>query len=69
LPPIVSDLFSDETIAWVQRLFGLGHPEWFWVVSELGTPWGLVLVVALALLLWGRAEAYAGGRVVVVSAR
>ena len=68
MPPIVSELFRHETIAWVQRLFGLGHPEWFWVVSELGTPWGVVLVVALALLLWGRAEAYAVGGVVVVNA-
>jgi membrane-associated phospholipid phosphatase len=68
LPPIVSELFRHETIAWVQRLFGLGHPVWFWVVSELGTPWGVVLVVALALLLWGRRDAYAVGGVVVVNA-
>ena len=68
LPPIASELFRHETIAWVQRFFGLGHPEWFWVVSELGTPWGVVLVVALALLLWGRADAYAVGAVVVVNA-
>lgn len=68
MPPIVSELFRHETIAWVQRLFGLGHPVWFWVVSELGTPWGVVLVVSLALLVWGRRDAYAVGGVVVVNA-
>lgn len=68
MPPIVRELFRHETIAWVQRFFGLGHPEWFWVVAELGTPWGVVLAVALALLLWGRADAYAVGGVVVVNA-
>jgi glycerophosphoryl diester phosphodiesterase len=66
LPP--NDLFQPEPIAWVQRFFGPGHPEWFWVISELGTPWGVVLVMALALLLWGRADAYAVGGIVVVNA-
>lgn len=68
MPPIISELFSHEPIAWVQRFFGLGHPEWFWVVAELGTPWGVVLVMALALLLWGRRDAYAVGGIVVVNA-
>jgi membrane-associated phospholipid phosphatase len=68
LPPIFSELFTPVPIVWVQRFFGPGHPEWFWVVSELGTPWGVVLVVALAMLLWGRADAYAVGGVVVVNA-
>ena len=64
----MSDLFQPEPIAWVQRFFGAGHPEWFWVISELGTPWGVVFVVGLALLLWGRADAYAVGGIVVVNA-
>lgn len=64
----MSDLFRPEPIAWVQRFFGAGHPEWFWVISELGTPWGVVFVVALALLLWGRADAYAVAGIVVVNA-
>ncbi|HEX8359854.1 MAG TPA: phosphatase PAP2 family protein [Longimicrobium sp.] len=68
MPPIVSELFRHEPIVRVQRFFGPGHPEWFWVVSELGTPWGVVFVLALALLLWGRAEAYAVGGGVVVNA-
>jgi glycerophosphoryl diester phosphodiesterase len=64
----VSELFTPGPIAWVQRLFGPGHPEWFWVLSELGTPWGVVLVLALALLRWERADAYAVGGIVVVNA-
>ena len=68
MPPNVTDLFRPEPIAWVQRFFGAGHPEWFWVISELGTPWGVVFVVGLALLLWGRADAYAVGGIVVVNA-
>lgn len=68
MPPIASELFRPEPTAWVQRFFGDGHSEWFWAVSELGTPWGVVFVLALALLLWGRADAYAVGGVVVVNA-
>ncbi len=68
MPPIISELFRPEPIEGVQRFFGLGHPEWFWVLSELGTPWGVVFVLALALLAWGRADAYAVGGVVVVNA-
>ncbi|CAA9369870.1 MAG: hypothetical protein AVDCRST_MAG89-4491 [uncultured Gemmatimonadetes bacterium] len=68
MPPIVSDLFQPEPIAWVQRLFGPGHPEWFWILSELGTPWGVAFVLALALVLWGRADAYAVAGVVVLNA-
>ena len=68
MPPFASELFRPEPIVWVQRFFGPGHPEWFWVVSELGTPWGVVFVVALALVLWGRADAYAVGGVVIVNA-
>ena len=68
MPPILTELFTPEPIAWVQRLFGPGHPEWFWVISELGTPWGVVIVVSLALLVWGRADAYAVAGVVIVNA-
>jgi membrane-associated phospholipid phosphatase len=66
--PLPSELFQPEPIAWVQRFFGPGHPEWFWVLAELGTPWGVVLVIGLALVLWGRADAYAVAGVVVVNA-
>ena len=68
MPPIGPELFRPEPIAWVQRFFGAGHPEWFWVLSELGTPWGVVFVLALALVLWGRSDAYAVAGVVVVNA-
>ncbi|CAA9297084.1 MAG: hypothetical protein AVDCRST_MAG68-80 [uncultured Gemmatimonadetes bacterium] len=64
----MNELFQPEPIALVQRFFGPGHPEWFWVIAELGTAWGVVLAIGLALALWGRADAYAVAGVVVVNA-
>jgi predicted MPP superfamily phosphohydrolase len=42
----------------VQHFFGAGHPELFRVLTQLGTTWGVVLAVGLALWLWGRRDAY-----------
>lgn len=52
-------LFDPAPIVWVQRSIGLGRPEPFRVLGQLGTTWGVVLALGLALWLWGRRDAYA----------
>lgn len=52
-------LFRPEPIVWVQRFFGDGHEEWFRVLSQLGTTWGVLLAMGLALWIWGPRDAYA----------
>lgn len=62
----IPSLFGHEPIVWAQRLFGPGYPEWFRALSELGSTWGVVFVVGMALTVWGRREAYAVVGLVVV---
>lgn len=61
-------LFRPGPIIRVQNLFGQGHADVFRVLTQLGTTWGVVLVVGLALWLWGRRDAYAVVGIVVVQA-
>ena len=51
-------LFGNEAIRWFQHLIGLGHPLAFRVFSLAGDTWGVLLVVGLALWLFGRRAAY-----------
>lgn len=52
-------LFGPEPIIRIQHALGLGWPLPFRALSLLGTTWGVILVVGLALWLWGRETAYA----------
>jgi predicted MPP superfamily phosphohydrolase/membrane-associated phospholipid phosphatase len=52
-------LFRPEPVVWVQRFFGAGHAEWFRVISQLGTTWGILLAMGVALWIWGRRDPYA----------
>lgn len=61
-------LFGDAPIQAVQHFFGLGHPLPFRVLSLLGDTWGVLLVVGLALWLFGRRTMYALVGIVVVGA-
>ena len=63
-----SFLFGNEPIAWIQHFFGLGHPFPFRVFSLLGDTWGMILVVGLALWLFGREQLYATAAIVLVGA-
>lgn len=57
-------LFSTDAIAWVQSLFGRGHPLPFQAADLLSGTWGVLFAVSLALWLWGRADAYAVAAIV-----
>lgn len=61
-------LFGNEPIRWIQQLIGLGHPLPFRIFSLLGDTWGVMLVVGLALWLFGRRAAYPVVGIVVVGA-
>lgn len=52
-------LFDGDYVVWIQELMGLGWPGPWRVLTLLGTNWGILLVVGLALWLWGRQVAYA----------
>lgn len=52
-------LFDLHTIAWLQRLIGLGHPLPFQLLSQLGETWGMIFVVGLAFWMDGRRTGYA----------
>lgn len=61
-------LFGEGFIAWVQHVFGLGHPLPFRLLSLLGDTWGIIFVAGLAFWLFGRRALYAVVGIVVVSA-
>jgi membrane-associated phospholipid phosphatase len=61
-------LFGTEGIAWLQQTFGLGHAIAFHLLSLLGDTWGMVLVVGVALWLFGRETAYTVIGIVVLGA-
>jgi membrane-associated phospholipid phosphatase len=52
-------LFGPEPIAAVQRIFGPGWVPFFRLVSLLGSNWGVVLGLGIAVWLGGRRTAYA----------
>ncbi|MFP4624220.1 MAG: phosphatase PAP2 family protein, partial [Gemmatimonadota bacterium] len=58
--------FDVDPVVRVQQLLGLGWPLPWELVSLLGSTWGILLVVGLALWLWGRGAAYGILAVVVV---
>lgn len=52
-------LFQPEPTLWVQDLLGPRFETVFRAVSELGSSWGVVFAVGLALWTWSRRDAYA----------
>ncbi|MBW3630047.1 MAG: phosphatase PAP2 family protein [Gemmatimonadetes bacterium] len=52
----------------MQAFFGLGHPLPFRIVGLIAATWGVLLAIAFALWLWGRADAYALAAIVTVEA-
>lgn len=57
--PLPESLFRPGPTLWVQDLFGPPFEPGFRAVSELGSSWGVVFAVGLALWTWGRRDAYA----------
>ncbi|HEU0078897.1 MAG TPA: phosphatase PAP2 family protein [Longimicrobiaceae bacterium] len=57
--PHMDFLFGPEPIAAVQRLFGPGWVPFFKLVSLLGSNWGVILGLGIAVWLRGRRTAYA----------
>jgi membrane-associated phospholipid phosphatase len=68
MPALTDILFGPAPIVWVQRTLGLGWPAPFRAISLLGISWGVVLILGLALWLWGRKDAYALGAALLVEA-
>lgn len=60
--------FGPQPIVFVQQTLGLGWPFPFRVISLLGISWGVILVLGLALWLWGRWAAYSLAGIVVLEA-
>ena len=57
--PLPESLFHPGPTIRVQELFGPRFELGFRAVSELGTSWGVVFAVGLALWTWGRRDTYA----------
>lgn len=59
-PSLVSDfLFGPGPVVWFQQLVGPDGAAPFHAISLLGDPWGLLLVLAVSLWLFGRETMYA----------
>jgi membrane-associated phospholipid phosphatase len=65
---ITTLLFGTEPIQWIQQFFGLGHPLPFRIFSLLGDTWGMILIVGVALWLFGRERLHATAAAVVTGA-